>query len=156
MFLPGVKAGVGVAVVKARNTNISNNTKMLNTYQSRITRRGSGSSTGFLSQNNKYQICLCVLNVIILIAAVIMVFVGYNLIIVYHFDKVYYPNSKLDVMWPFHALPWSLIGLGIATMTAVIFGFFTCALEFRPILIAYSVTLAALVLGKFYLIYITV
>ena len=110
-------------VFNVRNTPVFNTDNMLNNFQSRIDRRNSGSSTGLLSQNNKYQICLCVLNVIILIAAVIMVFVGYNLIIVYHFDKVYYPNSKLDVLWPFHALPWSLIGLGIATITAVIFGF---------------------------------
>ena len=118
---------------------------------------GSNSTTltDIVSKTAKYQAALFILNTILIFSSVVMIFVGYSLNTTYYFDKFYYPNSKLEDFWPFNALPWTLIGIGIATSSIAILGFIFAGTELRPCIIAYAVLLVPIVLGKFGLIYIT-
>ena len=122
-----------------------------------MNRSASGSTTfsDIVSRTSIYQASLFALNLILIISSVVMIFSGYTLITTYHFDKIYYPNSKLEDLWPFNALPWTLIGSGISTLFIALLGFIFFALQIRPLILFYSVLLMPLILGKFGLIYVT-
>ena len=122
-----------------------------------MNREGSGSTTftEIITKNTMYQSALFALNLLLMVATVVMVFTGYTLLTTYHFDKIYYPDSKLEAFWPMHALPWTLIGIGVSTLMVAILGFVVFSLQIRPLITIYAVLLAPLVLGKFGLIHIT-
>ena len=121
-------------------------------------KRTDSSSTTFseiMQKNSMYQASLFVLNIVLIISSVVMIFSGYTLITTYHFDKIYYPNSKLDDLWPFHGLPWTMIGTGVSTLLVAILGFIFFALQIRPLIMLYAALLIPLILAKFGMIYIT-
>ena len=121
-------------------------------------KRTDSSSTTFseiMQKNSMYQASLFVLNIVLIISSVVMIFSGYTLITTYHFDKIYYPNSKLDDLWPFHGLPWTMIGTGVSTLIVAIIGFIVFALQIRPLIMFYAALLIPLILAKFGMIYIT-
>ena len=122
-----------------------------------MNREGSGSTTftEIITKNTMYQSALFALNLLLMVATVVMVFTGYTLLTTYHFDKIYYPDSKLEAFWPMNALPWTLIGIGVSTLIVAILGFVVFSLQIRPLITIYAVLLAPLVLGKFGLIHIT-
>ena len=114
---------------------------------------GSTTFTEILTKTSMYQASLFVLNLILMVSAVVMIFAGYSLITTYHFDKVYYPNSKLVKFWSLHALPWTLMGLGISALGVAVLGFIFFSLQIRPLIMVYVMLLIPLVLGKFGLIH---
>ena len=71
---------------------------------------GSTTFSEMLSKASMYQASLFALNLILIISSVVMIFSGYTLITTYHFDKIYYPKSKLEDLWPFNALYICIIG----------------------------------------------
>ena len=91
---------------------------------------------------------LKILNVMVMVASVFMLFVGYELLTTYLMDHRYFSWSQLH-LWPIHYLPMVLISIGTATLITSIVGFMCSVFQSKRPMIGYAIIMVLLVLGNF-------
>jgi len=85
-----------------------------------------------MAKGSSYPGLLAVLNVILLVASTVLVFLGTALITFYHLDK-------LDFISPYFSVtPYIVVGLGVVSFLLALFGIVVGCSESRPLLVLFA------------------
>jgi hypothetical protein len=87
---------------------------------------------------------LAMCNLILLIASTILIFLGSALVIFYHLDKLNFVNTYFTIV------PYTMIGLGVASFVTSLFGAAIAVSDSRPSLIVFSALMVVLFLTQLY------